>query len=213
MLTTIFKGGWSLGPRPRLLTPSLRRLSKDCWCKHLFSIRCHGRPVSNIAAISVAMVIPMIGDIMFELSRPRLIWLIWRYLSLSERLFFIALCALGIYSLFLAVAVVRFRYASGDLNPSVSARKSLLRISNRVKNLQQATVAAFYLFGLVLFACFQSAYMVTGDSPVPTGWIVVRNFYIHFAFAANAFSVLLVIHIVQWFAANRVSAVSLQSNS
>ena len=88
-----------------------------------------------------------------------------------------------------------------------------MRISKRVKNLQQTTIAAFYLFGLVLFACFQSAYMVAGDSSVPTGWIVVRNFHIHFAFAANAFSVLLVIHIIQWFVANRVSAVSLQSNS
>jgi hypothetical protein len=64
----------------------------------------------------------------------------------------------------------------------------------------------------VLFVCFQSAYMVSGDSSTPTGWIVVRNFHIHFAFAANAFSVLLVVHIIQWFVASRVSTLGLHPN-
>jgi hypothetical protein len=54
--------------------------------------------------------------------------------------------------------------------------------------------------------------MVSGDSSTPTGWIVVRNFHIHFAFAANAFSVLLVVHIIQWFVASRVSTLGLHPN-
>jgi hypothetical protein len=156
---------------------------------------------------------PDYGADMFELSRPAFIWLIWRYLSWSERLFFVALCALGIYSLFLAATVVRFRNATGNLNYTASGHKDLLRIRKRVRNLQQATVAAFYLLGLVLSVCFQSAYMVLGDSPTPTGWIVLKNFYVHFIFAANAFSVFLAAHIIQWFVANRVSALGLQPNS
>jgi hypothetical protein len=149
---------------------------------------------------------------MFDPSRPALVWLIWPYLSLSERLLFLALCALGVYSLFLAVTIARYQNASGDLNYMTSVHKRLLRIRKRVRNLQQATVAAFYLFGFVLFVCFQSAYMVSGDSSTPTGWIVVRNFHIHFAFAANAFSALLVVHIIQWFVASRVSTLGLHPN-
>jgi hypothetical protein len=155
---------------------------------------------------------PIIGANMFELSRPTFVWLIWRYLSLSERLFFLALCALGVYSLFVAVSVVRFQNAAGDLNHMASLHKSLLRIRKRVRNLQQVTLAAFYLLGLVLSLCFQSAYMVLGDSPTPTGLIVLRNFYVHLAFAANAFFVLLVVHIIQWFVANRANSLDLQPN-
>lgn len=146
---------------------------------------------------------------MFDPSRP-FIWLIWPRLPSSERLFFLALCALGVYSLFLAVTVVRFRNAAGDLNQIASVHKRLLRIRQRIRNLQQATVAAFYLFGFVLFVCLQSSYMLLGDSPNPTSWIVLRHLPVHFVFAVNAFSVFLVVHIIQWFVANRVSALGLQ---
>jgi hypothetical protein len=170
-------------------------------------------PVSNICDVALATLrFPITGANMFEVSRPTFVWLIWRYLSFSEVLFFLALCALGVYSLFLAVAVVRFQNVAGDLNHMASVHKGRLRLRKRVRNLQQATVAAFFLFGFVLSLCFQSAYTVLGDSPTPTGWIVLRNFYVHFAFAANAFFVLLVVHIIQWFVANRVNALGLHPN-
>lgn len=148
---------------------------------------------------------------MFDPSRP-FIWLIWPSLSSSERLFFLALCVLGVYSLYLAFAVVRFRNGTGDLSHTASVHKDLLRICKRFRNLQQATVAAFYLFGFVLFLSLQSSYMLLGDSPNPASWIVLRHFPAHFVFAANAFAVFLVIHIVQWFVANWVSALSLPPN-
>jgi hypothetical protein len=155
----------------------------------------------------------MIGANMFDPSSPAPIWVIWPYLSWSERLFFLALCTLGVYSLLLAVTVVRFQRTAGDLNRIASVQKNLLRISKHVRNLQQATLCSFYLFGFVLFAGFQSAYRVLENSSTPLGLIVVRNFQIHFVFAANAFLVFLVFHFIQWFAAKRVSAMGLQSNS
>jgi hypothetical protein len=98
-------------------------------------------------------------------------------------------------------------------NRTASVQKNLLRMSKHVRNLQQATLFSFYLFGFVLFAAFQSAYRVLENSSTPVGLIVVRNFQIHFVFAAKAFLVFLVFQFIQWFTAKRVSAMGLQSNS
>jgi len=138
---------------------------------------------------------------MLDPSRPAPIWLIWPYLSWLEKLSFLALCILGVYSLFLAVTVVRFR-------KTAPVPENVVRIRKRV-----ATVAAFYLFGFVLFAGFQFAYCTIDLTSTTVGLLAVRNFQIHFAFAGNVFLILLIFHFVQWFAANRVGALGLQLSS
>jgi hypothetical protein len=154
-----------------------------------------------------------IGTDMLDTNRPALIWFIWPYLSWAEKLACLALCTLAVYWLFLALTVVRFQAIAGDLNHAAFVQKSLVRVRKRMGTLQQATLATFYLFGFVLFACLQFAYRVLENSTTPLGWIVVRNFQIHFAFAANAFFVFLLLQFIQWFVADRVNAVSLQANS
>jgi hypothetical protein len=42
---------------------------------------------------------------------------------------------------------------------------------------------------------------------------VIRNFQVHFAFAANVFLILLIVHFIQWLLASRVGALGLRSNS
>jgi hypothetical protein len=86
---------------------------------------------------------------MLDSRHPALIWLIWPSLSLLEKLSFLALCILGVYWLFLAATVVRFR-------STAPVQENLVRIRKRVRNLQQATVAAFCLFGFVLSAGLHS---------------------------------------------------------
>jgi hypothetical protein len=142
---------------------------------------------------------------MLDSRHPALIWLIWPYLSLLEKLSFLALCILGVYWLFLAATVVRFR-------STAPVQENLVRIRKRVRNLQQATVAAFCLFGFVLSAGLQFAYFTIENSSIPVGLLVVRNFQVHFAFAGNVFFVLLIFHFVQWFVANRAGALGLPSN-
>ena len=61
----------------------------------------------------------------------------------------------------------------------------------------QLTRATFYLFGAVLFVCFQLAYNSVAKSTDP-GWFILENFVVYFAFAANAFFVFLIIHCVQF---------------
>jgi hypothetical protein len=134
------------------------------------------------------------------------IWLIWRELPLLEKLSFLTLWVLSVYWLFLARTVVRFR----NTGP---AQENLAGIRRRVENLQQATVATFCFFGFVLFAGFQFAYAVIDNSSVPVGFLVIRNFKVHFAFAGNIFFALLIIQFLHWFVANRVRALGLHSKS
>jgi hypothetical protein len=143
---------------------------------------------------------------MIDSSHPAPIWLIWPYLSLLEKLSFLALCIVGVYWLFLAGKVVHFR-------STAPVQENLARIRKRVRNLQQATVAAFCFFGFVLFAGLQFAYFTIDNSNVPVVWLVVRNFQIHFAFAGNVFFVLLIFQFLQWFVANRVDTFGLDSRS
>jgi hypothetical protein len=41
----------------------------------------------------------------------------------------------------------------------------------------------------------------------------LENFFLYFAFAANAFFIFLVLHLVQWFVSGRVRAYALRLNS
>jgi hypothetical protein len=143
---------------------------------------------------------------MIDSSHPAPIWLIWPYLSLLEKLSFLALCTVGVYWLFLAGKVVHFR-------STVPVQENLARIRKRVRNLQQATAAAFCFFGFVLCGGLQFAYATIDNSNVSVVWLVVRNFRVHFAFAGNVFFVLLIFQFLQWFVANRVAAFGLDSKS
>ena len=80
-------------------------------------------------------------------SHPAPIWVIWPNLSLLERLSFFTLCILSVYSLFLAATVLRLLNTTSD-------QENRERISKRVRNLRQATIAAFYF----LASCFSAVF-------------------------------------------------------
>ena len=62
-------------------------------------------------------------------SHPAPIWVIWPNLSLLERLSFLTLCILSVYSLFLAATVLRLLNTTSD-------QENRERISKRVRNLR-----------------------------------------------------------------------------
>jgi hypothetical protein len=148
---------------------------------------------------------------MFKSNLPYAIWTIWPHLSLLDKLFFLLLCAIGIYFLiFAALATARLRAVQNATlrEDAISVQRRLAALQERSTKLQQMISAAFYLFGFVLFFGLQSAYITIELSNTPVGWLVLRNFQIYFAFAANVFFVFLIIHFVQWFASGRVAAYS-----
>ena len=143
---------------------------------------------------------------MLDSCSPVPIWLIWKQLPMLEKLPFLVLCILGGYSFFFAITVVRLQNAA-------SVQANGVRLSTSVRNLQRAIVATLYLTGFGIFAGLQFAFCIIGDGRVPIGFLVIRNLQLHFAFASNAFLILLIVHVVQWFVANRVNALRSQTNS
>lgn len=150
--------------------------------------------------------LPTIGASMIDPSNPAPIWVIWRYLTWLERISFLALCILFIYSLSSAATVLRLRSTTGVTEKLASIRK-------RLGNLKRATMAAFYFCGFVISASFQNAYSVSVLTKNPIGWIVLQDFQGRFAFAGNAFFLLLMIHLIQWFVTSRIDAFPIAINS
>ncbi len=151
---------------------------------------------------------------MFKSKLPYAIWSIWVYLPVLQRLVFLILCVLGIYCLFsAAITMTRLRTIPRLLQKNedvASIQPALAALRKRAANMQHFIGAVFYLFGLALFVGLQSAGFTIDSSRTPPGWFVLRDFQIYFAFAANVFSVFLILHLVQWFVSGRVDACSLQ---
>ena len=145
-------------------------------------------------------------------SLPTPIWVVWRYLSSLERLLFIGLLVLGAYVLFSAVFTVLRVRKVGELRSGVSSdARTLTALRKRSTRVGRLITMSFYLFGWVLFSGLQGAYFTIIDSKgeaVESG--ILRDFEPHFAFAANAFFVFLMLYVVAWLISSRVSRLALQ---
>jgi hypothetical protein len=154
------------------------------------------------------------GADMFKSNPPYAIWSIWLYLPALQKLLFLVLCVLGLYCLFsAAITITRLRTIPRLLQKNedfASIHRALAAHRKRATNMQRFIGAVFYLFGLVLFVGLQSAYFTIDSSRTPAAWVVLQNFVIYFAFAANVFLVFLILHLVQWFVSGRVDARSSQ---
>ena len=149
-------------------------------------------------------------------SPPFALWSIWRYLPFAQKLFLLILCVVGVYSLVSAIVVMaRLRamtiVAQKEDTPSI--QRAMAALHKRCSNVRQLIRATFYLFGFVLFLGLQGAYFVLGLSSIPIVSIIIENFVLYFAFAANVFLVFLILHLVQWFVSDRVCAYDLHSST
>jgi hypothetical protein len=150
---------------------------------------------------------------MFDPSRAAPIWLVWPYLSFLERLFFLALTVLTIYVLFSAATTIsRLRKSGASVRDGLSAdsKELLVVLRRRSTRVDRLITTAFYLFGVVLFLGMQNAYVTIDDSKTSVGWIILRNFGPHFAFASNVFFMLLALHPVGWFISSWVGRLASQ---
>jgi len=146
---------------------------------------------------------------MLKSNPPYAIWSIWIYLPFSQKLLFLVVCLVSIYSIFSA-AVVMGRLRTITRQPQnediPSFQRAVAALHKRCTNVQQLIRATFYLFGFVLFIGFQWAYFTVDKSSTPVGWLILENFVLYFAFAANVFFVFFLIHCIQWFVSGRVDA-------
>jgi hypothetical protein len=139
---------------------------------------------------------------------PYGLWSIWKDLSLLQRGIIGILAVVGIYSLLSAVKVM-FALSSMRKLPSgnsAAIQRSLATLSKRCANVREVVVVTFYLFGIVLFLSFQNVGMVWGDGKASPVSLILGNFILDSAFAANVFVVFLVLHLIQWFVSSRVNS-------
>ena len=141
------------------------------------------------------------------------IWAIWRQFSLLQHLFLLMLFGVSLYSLFSAtIAVLRLRSLAHPVTNDASLRQAVAALHGRCTNVQQLIRATFYLFGSVLFSGLPWAYGTSGHRSTPAAWLVLKNFEVDFAFAANLFLVLLVPDFVQSFASSRLHSLTRHLN-
>jgi hypothetical protein len=136
------------------------------------------------------------------------LWSIWIELPFLHKLFSFVLFTVGAYSLFSATKVLaglRSLMASGRPTDLPTFENEVAALSARAANTRHLITASFYLFGIVFFWGLRFA-LWTPDSKTPVGILVLENFFLYFAFAANAFFVFLILHLVQWFVSARVQA-------
>jgi hypothetical protein len=143
------------------------------------------------------------------------LWSIWIELPLLHRLFFFVLLVVGVYSLFSAAKIlagVRSLMVPGQSKDVPALQKEVSALHARSANVHHLITATFYLFGMVFFWGLRFA-LWTPDSKTPVGILVLENFFLYFAFAANAFFIFLVLHAVEWLASARLHACARRLNT
>jgi hypothetical protein len=131
-------------------------------------------------------------------------------------MFLLILSLVSFYTLFsAAVILVRLRSLTSQrhFEEASSLQHSLAMLQARSTNVRQLVGATFYLFGLVFFLALPLATNILGDSKIPMGFLVLNNFVMYFAFAANVFFVFIVLHSVQWLASGRIHAYAVRFNA
>jgi len=133
----------------------------------------------------------------------------WSPLSPFARLFVFLLVLVAVYTLsYAALTLVRLRCLT-TLQNNDSRRKSLALLNHRSANMQQITLATFYLFGLTFFLQIQGAFW-TPENRRPVSLMVLENFVFYFRFAAIIFLIFFVLHTIQWFVSGRIRAAEIR---
>jgi hypothetical protein len=150
------------------------------------------------------------------MSSPYALWSIWRELPMLLKIFFLILSLVSIYTLFSAfAAVTRLRSLANEREVvgTSSLQHSLATLRIRAENSRQLVGATFYFFGFVFLLVLPWATLIVDNSRTPLSTLVLHNFFVDIAFAANIFSVFLVLHSLQWFVSSSVNVYALHLNA
>jgi hypothetical protein len=139
------------------------------------------------------------------------LWAIWIELPLLHKLFFLILTGVGVYSFFSAATILtrlRSIMKCSESEGIPHLRLSVASLNARAGNVRQLIGVMVCLSGLVFLLGLRFAFW-TPDSKTPVGILIMENFYLYFAFAANTFFVFLLLVSVQWYIFSRLQACAL----
>jgi len=138
----------------------------------------------------------------------------WIYFSTLERLFLVGLSAVSIYVLLsTGTTLLGIRKVSASIRDGsgIEAEKMFILLRKRSSRMDKLVVAAFYVFGMVLFLGLQDSYITIDNSSTPLGWIILRSFEPHFVFASDVFFAFLALHVLGWFVSNSLDRFAVQT--
>jgi hypothetical protein len=140
------------------------------------------------------------------------LWIIWSELPLLHRLFFLILTGVGVYSFFSAATILarlRSIVKCCESEEIPHLQLSVASLNAWAGNVRQLIGVMFCLFGLVFLVGLRFAFW-TPDSKTPVGILILENFYLYFAFAANAFFIFFLLVSAQWYVFYRLQACALR---
>ena len=123
-------------------------------------------------------------------------------LSVLYKLYWLLLSLVSFYTLFSAASIVRRFPISNHRNDSTES--SRIPLEARITNLRQIIAAMSFAFGALFFWALPGAFNTISDGRDWNLTEIIGAFRVHFAFAANVFLVLLLLHCVQWIVSRRV---------
>jgi hypothetical protein len=134
-----------------------------------------------------------------------------RRFRILNRLFVLILAGVSSYSIASASIVWKLIRARENLDEGTTRGDSdITAIQTRCSNLRQLLGATFFLFGFLFFLGLPNATITVGDGHGLSTFVILNNFVLHFVFAANVFSVFLILHLVRWLTARRVQRCGLR---
>jgi hypothetical protein len=145
-----------------------------------------------------------------EVLDPRFFW---PMLPLLSKLYILFLCVVSIYVLFSELRILlRLRAVRklGSSNDPHSALNALAALRRADTNIHELIVFTFFLFGLIFVLQIPAAFMTLDNSRTP-GWVLIfKNLATYYAFAADVFFALLLLHSAQWFVSARLNSAEIR---
>jgi hypothetical protein len=123
----------------------------------------------------------------------------------------VIVCIRTLFSAFTALVGLRSLTILRKATDEPPVQPSLEALCVRAENMRQLLSATVYLLGFIFCWILPWVMVTLDDSKTPGGILVMRHFFIDIAFAANVFSVLLILHSVQWFVSSKIQTQLIQS--
>ena len=116
-----------------------------------------------------------------------------------QRFIIFVLFVVSIYTVYVGIkTLLGIRRLKSSVKDTTS-QTCISALFSRCVNVQQMITTTFYFSGAVIFLSLRRGFDVLGLSSRPIGYYVAENFMLIFAFGANVFLLIFILHSIQWF--------------
>jgi hypothetical protein len=152
-----------------------------------------------------ARTLPLVSNGLMNDS-PFALWSIWRMLFLSQRFVIFVLFGVSLYTIYVGIKIFLVTRQLKKSTEGTTKKVHIAALLKQCKNVGQMIATSFYLSGAVIFLSLRKGFDVLGLSSRPSSFYVAQNFMLVFAYGANVFLILFILHSIQWFLWRRLNS-------